>query len=156
MRISPSGWRVREAEVVLLEANTPFFQEHAMNTNTASPHLRGLIAAAVLGTLAAGFAGVSTAADPSEVRSKAVHYADLNLSTPRGAAALYRRIKLAAQEVCGWNADDILVMQVHTRPCVDKAIADAVTRVGRVELTAIYNANHRQPLTATLAAVQPR
>jgi UrcA family protein len=127
-----------------------------MITITASPHLRGLIAAAVLGTLAAGFAGVSAAADDSEVPSETVHYADLNLSSPQGAAALYRRIKLAAQNVCGWNDDDPLVMQVHARPCVDKAIADAVTRVGRLELTAIYNADHPQPLAVTLAANQGR
>jgi UrcA family protein len=124
-----------------------------MNTNTASTHLRGLFAAAVLGTLAAGFAGVSAAADNSEVRSETVHYADLNLSSPQGAAALYRRIKWAAQDVCGWN-DNLLEMQA-AQPCVDKAIADAVTRVGRLELTAIYNAKHRQHLV-TFAAIQRR
>jgi UrcA family protein len=124
-----------------------------MNTNNASTHLRGLIAAAVLGTLAAGVVGVSAAADASEARSEAVHYADLNLSSPQGAAALYRRIKWAAQDVCGWN-DDLLEMEVDARPCVDKAIADAVTRVGRLELTAIYNANHRQHLAETFAAIQ--
>ena len=126
-----------------------------MIMNTAATHLRGLIAAAVLGTLAAGFAGVSAAADNSEVRSETVHYADLNLSSPQGAAALYRRIKWAAQDVCGWS-DDSLETQVDARPCVDKAIADAVTRVGRLELTAIYNANHRQHLAVTLAANQRR
>jgi UrcA family protein len=125
-----------------------------MNTNTASTHLRGLIAAAVLGTLAAGFAGVS-AADNSEVRSETVHYADLNLSSPQGAAVLYRRIKWAARDVCGWN-DDVLEMQADARACLDKAIADAVTRVGRLELTAIYNANHRQHLAVTFAAIQRR
>ena len=125
-----------------------------MNTNTASTHLRGLIAAAVLGALAAGFAGVSAAADNSEVRSETVHYADLNLSSPQGAAALYRRIKWAAQDVCGWSDD--LLERLNAQRCVDKAIADAVTRVGRVELTAIYNANHRQHLAVTFAAIQRR
>lgn len=126
-----------------------------MNTNSASTHLRGLIAAAVLGALAAGFAGISAASDDSQVRSETVHYADLNLSNPLGAAALYRRIKWAAQDVCDWN-DDVLEMQADARPCVDKAIADAVTRVGRPELTAIYDANHRQPSAVTFAAVQTR
>jgi UrcA family protein len=125
-----------------------------MNTNTPSTHLRGLIAAAVLGTLAAAFAGVSSAADNSEVRSETVHYADLNLSTPQGATALYRRIKWAARDVCGWIDDDLLVMQVNAQPCVDKAIADAVARVGRPELTAIYNANYGQHLAVTFAAIQ--
>lgn len=126
-----------------------------MNTNTASTHLLGLIAAAVLGTLAAGFAGVSAAADDSEVRSETVHFADLNLSTPQGATALYRRIKWAARDVCEWN-DDLLEMQVNAQPCVDKAIADAVTRVGRPELTAVYNANYGQHLAVTFAATQRR
>lgn len=126
-----------------------------MNTNTASTHLRGLIAAAVFGTLAAGLTGVSAAADNSEVRSETVHYADLNLSSPQGAAALYRRIKWAARNVCGWN-DDVLEMQADAQACVDKAIADAVIRVGRLELTTIYNANHRQHLAVTFAAIQRR
>lgn len=126
-----------------------------MNTNTVSAHLRGLIAAAVLGTLAAGFTGVSAAAGNSDVRSETVHFADLNLSTPQGAAALYRRIKWAAQDVCQWD-DDSIGMQTDIRGCREKAIADAVTQVGRPELTAVYNANHRDPLPVTFAALQPR
>lgn len=126
-----------------------------MNTNTASTHLRGLIAAAVLGTLAAGFAGVSAAAADPEVRSETVHYADLNLSSPQAATELYRRIRRAAQHVCEWD-DDPFGVGTDTRACEDKAIADAVTRVGRPELTAVYDAKHRQPLAATFAAVQPR
>lgn len=126
-----------------------------MTTNTVSSHLRGLIAAAVLATLATGFAGLSVAADDSEVRSETVHYADLNLSSPQGAAMLYRRIRWAAQHVCEWD-DDSFGVGTDTRDCVNKAIADAVTRVGRPELTAVYNADHRQPRAITFAAARPR
>ena len=66
-----------------------------MNRMTTSTQLRRLIATAILGALASGFAGVS-AADDSDVRSKTVKYGDLNLSNPQGAAALYGRIVQAA------------------------------------------------------------
>lgn len=126
-----------------------------MNTKTASTHLRGLITAAILGALAAGFAGVSTAGDGSEMRSETVNYSDLNLSSPQGAAALYRRITRAAHNVCDWG-EDSLDLRANASDCVDKAIADAVTRVGHPQLIAVYNARHRRPLPVALAAIQPQ
>ncbi len=124
-----------------------------MNTNTASTHLRGLITAAILGALAAGFAGVSTAGDGSEVRSQTVNYSDLDLSSPQGASELYGRITRAAHDVCEWD-EASLDMRDAAGACVNKAIADAVTRVGQPELIAVYNARHRQPLPVALAAIQ--
>lgn len=124
------------------------------NTKTASTHLRGLITAAILGVLAAGFAGASLAGDGSQMRSETVNYGDLNLSSPQGTAALYRRITQAPHNVCDWG-EDSLDLRANASECVDKAIADAVTRVGHPQLIALYNARHRRPL-ATLAAIQPQ
>jgi UrcA family protein len=38
---------------------------------------------------------------PTEVPSRVVRYADLNLATPEGVRALYSRIQVAAWKVCG-------------------------------------------------------
>jgi UrcA family protein len=125
-----------------------------MNTMTTSTQLRGLIATAILGALASGFAGVSAAAD-SGARSTTVKYGDLNLSDPQGAATLYRRIVQAARAVC--DSPDIspwAMAAVHD--CVNKAVTDAVTKVGQPQLIAVYNAKNRQPLPFTLATAQNR
>src|SRR5437868_10412129 len=100
-----------------------------MNTMTTSTQLRRLIATAILGALASGFAGVS-AADDSGVRSKTVKYGDLNLSNPQGAAALYGRIVQAAYAVCD-TADIGLWSRTAVHDCISKAVTDAVTKVGR-------------------------
>ena len=121
-----------------------------MNTMTKSSELRRLFATAILGALAAGFAGVSAGADRMVERSVTVKYGDLNLSNPQGATTLYRRIVGAAHEVCDLPYDD-LSSGAKARACVDKAISNAVTKVGHPELIAIYNAMNRQPLPVTVA-----
>src|SRR5207302_573401 len=70
-----------------------------MNRMTTSTQLRRLIATAILGALASGFAGVS-AADDSGARSTTVKYRDLNLSNRHAAAAPHGRIVEAAYVVC--------------------------------------------------------
>jgi UrcA family protein len=125
-----------------------------MNTMTTSTQLRGLIAAAILGALASGFAGVSAAAD-SDVRSITVKYGDLNLSSPQGAATLYGRIAQAARAVCD-SSDGSRWSVLAMHECVNKAIADAVTKVGQPQLIALYNAKNPRPLPFTLATAQIR
>ncbi len=66
--------------------------------------------------------------------------------------ALYSRIVTAAHEVCDASGERSLQYQANERVCVHDAIADAVTKVGREQLIAIYNAKNRQPLPVTLAA----
>jgi UrcA family protein len=121
-----------------------------MYTLNASTHLRGLITTAILGALALGFVKVSAAADASATRSVTVMYGDLNLSEPKGAATLYSRIVWAAREVCE-QIDDTLTSRALVRACVNRAIAEAVTKVGHPKLIALYNAKNPQPLPVTVA-----
>jgi UrcA family protein len=124
-------------------------QETTMNTMTTSTQLRGLIATAILGALISAFAGVSAAAD-SGARSMTVKYGDLDLSNPQGAATLYRRIVQAARAVCD-SSDSSPWPRTAEHDCVNKAIADAVTKVGHPQLIAVYNAKNRQPLPVSVA-----
>ena len=61
-----------------------------MNTTTSTA-LRTLLAGAVLSALALSFATVSRADDDTAPPQVIVKYADLDVSTAPGAAALYRR-----------------------------------------------------------------
>jgi UrcA family protein len=131
-------------------------QETTMNTITPSTRLRRLIATAIVSGFASSFAVVCAAADSSGTVSETVKFGDLNVSNPQGAATLYRRIAAAARNVCGsydgWN----LGSRASVSACVHKAIADAVTKVARPELFAVYNANNRQPLPITVASAKTR
>jgi UrcA family protein len=127
-----------------------------MNTVTTSIKLRGAIASAILGVLASSFAAQCIAAETGDVPQVVVHYADLNVSSPWGAAALYARIRGAADTVCpGFNLPD-LASKARKKACVHKAIVDAVITVNQPALFAQYNAKNSSPLPVMIAAGQAR
>ena len=101
--------------------------------------IRSVMTASLVAALAAGFTLPAGARD--NVVSTIVKFGDLDLSTAEGGAALYARIRKAAQQVC-WEADPF----GSTRRCVDKAITDAVTKVNRPALFAVYNDHYKQSL----------
>jgi UrcA family protein len=72
-------------------------------------------------------------------RHMVVSFKDLNLSSTEGAAVLYRRIKHAAQEVCG-DGDGSRLSRSHlTLTCVNQAVSRAVAQVNNPMLTSLYN-----------------
>ena len=127
-----------------------------MNTMTTSTSLRGFIASAILGVLATSIAAVSTAAEGTEALQVTVKYGDLNVSTPQGAAALYSRIRVAADAGC-WPLDlGERSSKMKSAACVHKAIADAVTTVDKPALSAVYNAKYSRRLPIMIAAQSNR
>jgi UrcA family protein len=127
-----------------------------MNTMTTSNSLRGFIACAIVGVLAAGVATVATAAEGSEFLQTTVKYGDLNVSTSQGAAALYNRIRVAADGVCSPLDHGDISSKAHLAACVHKAIAGAVTSVDQPALTGVYNAKYGQSLPVMIAAQSSR
>ncbi|HEY1726399.1 MAG TPA: UrcA family protein [Steroidobacteraceae bacterium] len=125
-----------------------------MNTVTTSARLRNLIAAAAIGALAAGFSSLAAAADASAEPHVIVKYGDLNVSSPRGAAALYSRIRWAAETVCPRFERYELASRQRMDACVHKAITDAVIAVNQPALVAAYNAKNSTPLPRMLASGQ--
>lgn len=100
--------------------------------------LRGLIAIAIFGFLGLGLCVVA-AADPSAA-SRTVKFADLDISKPSDAHVLYRRIRAAAEVVCSYY---FFLTDSDKARCVGDATADAVTKINRPALSAVYNANNR-------------
>jgi UrcA family protein len=132
--------------------------ETIMKISIPHPVARGGIAASFLCALSLGAVTASpvatAAADEAFTPRVTVTFSDLNPSEPRDALALYRRIRSAATSVC-WRLDDNdLSSRIHMQACVQKAIADAVRKVNRPALVAVYNAHYRPPLPTT-AAVAP-
>jgi len=83
-----------------------------------------------------------------DVRSVTVSYADLDLSSPAGANALYRRIQAAAKQVCGHAGADLIEQSIW-KACYRNAIGDAVAKVNNPVLTAVHTGN-RAAITAML------
>jgi UrcA family protein len=67
-----------------------------------------------------------------------VKFADLDLSTPEGAQALYGRIKRAARMVCDDLDDTEPELIALERECYDQAVANAVAKANRPTLTSLY------------------
>lgn len=70
---------------------------------------------------------------------KVVSFKDLNLNTPEGVASLYRRITIAANEVCG-NPDRWDLSQQALQTCVKDAVSRAIVQVNSPMLTSLYQA----------------
>ncbi len=70
-----------------------------------------------------------------------VHFGDLNLDQPSDVATLYRRIRLAAESVCGERLlPGHFIISPHWRGCVAQAVQRAIASVNRPALTAYYRA----------------
>jgi UrcA family protein len=114
-----------------------------MNTMTTSTRsTRGMIVAAILTSLISSFSAVCNAADPTDVRTTIVKYADLDLSTPQGAASLYNRIRFASETVCSPSGQGDLAAMSRSQKCVKQAIAGAVAKVNQPALSAVYAAKY--------------
>lgn len=126
-----------------------------MNSMTTFIPCRSLIAAAIFSALASVFTAAS-AADSADARQVVVKYGDLNVSNPLGAAALYGRIRTAAESVCPPFERSDLASKARMDACVHKAVSDAVTEINQPALFSIYNAKNKTPVPILLAAEQGR
>ncbi len=108
-----------------------------MNTTTNNKHFTFAAAAAVcLACVAVGAHANGTAYD---VPARTVHYADLNLNTEAGAAILYKRIRHAAEQVCGDVGSRELAQAAAAQACVNRTIFSSVHSVNSPTLTNEYN-----------------
>lgn len=106
----------------------------------------GLLLSTLLGSLSA-CTDAAAAEQATEVATRRVSYADLDLTRNAGAAALYSRIHFAARQVCEpvsvawtWKVLD------PARRCIEAAITRAVADVNAPELTGYYLAKTGQTI----------
>jgi UrcA family protein len=126
-----------------------------MNTIASTPH-RTLAAGTILSVLAFSFAPVSRADERTTSPQVIVKFGDLDASTSQGAVALYGRIHSAAVNVCWRLQDSDLAYKLNKDACLQKVIADAVTRVNQPELSAVFASKYGMPQTAVMASAGPR
>jgi UrcA family protein len=110
-----------------------------MNTSnyTKQIAMAGVAAICVASATMGAHAGEASVNAPT----RTVHYADLNLNTPAGISVLYKRIRSAAEQVCGDVASRRLEEAAAAKACVAHAVSASVHSVNNVELTNEYNAH---------------
>jgi UrcA family protein len=87
----------------------------------------------------------SKAPAAGDVNQTTIHFDDLNLDRPAGAAVLYRRIRDAAERVCGDpQRTGSRILSASWGSCVAQAVDRAVVALDRPALTA-YHRGHTTP-----------
>jgi UrcA family protein len=116
-----------------------------------SSQIRHFAATAVIGAFTLGFTLTGRAA-ATDTAQAVVKYGDLSVTTSLGANTLYRRLYSAARSVCS-SIDEASLAGKHQKDvCIDKAMSDAVAKVGQPALTAIYGAKNARPATTVRVA----
>jgi len=95
-----------------------------------------IVAVALIAALISPVEAARAAIRPARTTSLTVHFHSEDLDTPRGVALLYRRIRGAAEFVCGQFDGALLPEKLLWNQCVDRAIAGAVASVHSQRLTA--------------------
>jgi UrcA family protein len=94
----------------------------------------------LLGGLAGAMAAGATGTD-SDAPSVTVKYSQESLATNGGVGDLYRRITLAAKQVCPDDSIRDLAVQHRIAQCREQAVAVAIRQIGNSQLAALH-ANH--------------
>jgi len=114
-----------------------------MNTSLKTVASKSLLVALIA---ACGFAGVVRAEEA--INSVKVNFADLNLSSDKGVARLYTRLRIAAGQVCG-SEPEYSQFRNHDdwAACRQTSLTRAVGQIGNPALIAL----HQQKTGATPA-----
>lgn len=123
---------------------------------TTSKSFRTLTAAAILSALALSFATVCSAEEDATPPQVVVKFADLDLSTSRGAVTLYRRIHGAAEDVCSRMYLSTEAYRHYKNACLQKVIADAVNQVNQPALSAVFASQYGVSAPVVLASAGTR
>ena len=129
-----------------------------MDTMTRSRPILRVLAVGLIGSFALGLGTITAAADVPDMPKATIRFADLDLATAQGAMVLYERIIRASYEVCqSFDRDrndqpDPLAMNA----CVKEIIANAVTKVGKPALYAVYKNRNAKPLPIPIVTADSR
>lgn len=98
-------------------------------------------------------AGAAVATPDSAPRREVVRYGDLDIATDSGAAALYLRLRHAAEAVCGADtlAPGILELWWQSRTCERDALGHAVAQIDSPKVAAAYTRHFGVAPTAKTA-----
>ena len=110
-----------------------------MNAQTHA-HPRSLWLVTLSAVACVAYAGLALGGPSDDVQSITVGFADLNVSTPSGAASLYGRIQKAASLVCGAQPSNVELARAQDwQACYRSAVSNAVASANKPTLTALHD-----------------
>ena len=109
------------------------------------------VAAICLASVTVGAHAGKTASD---MQVRTVHYSDLNLNSQEGVAILYKRIRDAAEQVCGDVDSRRLNEAALAKACVDRTMSTSVHSVNNPKLTLEYDAHFGVAKSIKVASVR--
>ncbi len=113
--------------------------------------MKNLTALVAVATFAVCNFTIARADTASEPRSATVRFADLDTTTAPGAAALYQRIKSAAESVCkDLEPGRQLALMERYASCVHLALGNAIVKIDRPAVTAYAAARGSFPGNASI------
>jgi len=105
--------------------------------NTPTFHNAKHVVLAAVAALCFSSVNVYAGEAAAELPTRTVRYADLDLGTQAGLAALHNRIREAAEQVCGETSSRQLAEAQAARACVARAVATSEQRVHDARLASI-------------------
>jgi UrcA family protein len=107
----------------------------SINARAAGPRAKFalLVLGSFGGVVAAGAAGAA-----GDVPTVVVQYSAQSLTTDEGIYALYRRITVAAKQVCPDAATRSLGIQMKVEQCRNQAIARAIAQIDNSRLAGLH------------------
>lgn len=102
--------------------------------------------------LLAALAALPALAQSSEDKQLTVQYGDLHLDRPEGVLALYHRIELAAENVCGDVEGQGLAARAQWRACRDDALDAGVASMRNPALAKLHLESTGRDVTASEVA----
>ena len=107
---------------------------------------RGLVALVATVATAAVLLWGPGYAEPAdgEIPTVAVAYADLDLTSDAGVKTLYRRLQVAAKQVCNVYTGHEIWRAMDRRACYRQALSDAVAKIN-VEMLSVLHRNASAP-----------
>ncbi len=110
-----------------------------MKNMTSNSGFRNMIALAIATAFCAGAVALPAVADNADAPAATVKYRHIDLSTEKGAKRLYDHIRYVAEQLCS-PSDALAYRQAKSwNVCVVNAISDAVVKVNKPMLTAVYD-----------------
>ena len=92
--------------------------------------------------------GIATAGS-HDTTSVVVRFGDLNLNSHAGVAGLHKRLRNAAESVCGNLSSRILGLSDAYDACVADALANGVAAVGNPDLTNFHASKGKGAVVAS-------
>ncbi len=107
------------------------------------PNVKAAVFSALCASLIASLSLPASAGEPSDLSRRVVEFGDLDLTRGAGVAALYARIKSAAEEVCEPLVMRNPELEMRARACASRAISRAIADVNAPLLTSYYLAKFK-------------